>query len=73
MIVDDIKHNICEYLDGIKTGWSFATFGVFLEAPLPDLYLNGYGSVPLPVAKRDIYTICKTETEGDDGKARVEL
>lgn len=72
-IVDDIKNNICEFLDGIESGCSFATSGVFSEAPLPDLYLNGYGSIPLPLAHRDVNNICKERTKGDDGKGRVEL
>ena len=41
LIVDDIKHTVCEFLDGIKSGCSFATFGAFSEAPLPDLFLEG--------------------------------
>ena len=66
LIVDDIKHNICEFLDGIESGCSFATFGVFPEAPLPDLFLQGYGPIPLPLAERDIGNICKGRTEADD-------
>ena len=67
LIVDDIKHTICEFLDGIDSGCSFATFGVFPEAPLPDLSLQGYGPIPLPLAQRDVDAICKERTEGDDG------
>ena len=68
LIVDDIKHTICEILDGIESGCSFATFGAFPEAPLPDLFLQGYGPIPLPLAERDIDNICKERKEGDDGK-----
>lgn len=69
----DIKHNICEFLDGIKSGCSFATSGVFFEAPLPDLCLDGYGPIPLPLAHRDFNNICKERREGDAGKERVKL
>ena len=68
LIVDDIKHTICELLDGIKSGCSFATFGAFSEAPLPDLFLKGYGQIPLPLAERDVKNICKERKEGDGGK-----
>ena len=67
LIVDDIKHNICEFLDGIESGCSFATFGVYSEAPLPDLFLQGYGSIPLPLAERDIGNICEGRPECHDG------
>ena len=67
LIVDEIKHNICDFLDGIESGCSFATFGVYSEAPLPDLFLQGYGPIPLPLTYRDICNICRGRTEGDDG------
>ena len=66
-IVDDVKLTIGELLDGIESGCSFATFGVFYEAPLPDLFLQGYGPIPLPLAERDVDAICRERTEGDDG------
>ena len=71
--MDDIKHTICEVLDGIDSGCSFATSGVYPEAPLPDLSLKGYGPLPLPLAKRDVDTICKERTAGDNGTGSMQL
>ena len=67
LIADEIKSTLCELLDGIESGCSFATFGIFPEAPLPGLSLQGYGPIPLPLAERDVDAICKEQTEGDDG------
>ena len=73
LIVDDIRHNICEFLDGIESGCSFATVGVYSEAPLPDLFLQGYGPIPLPLTERDKCNICKERAEDDDGTGRAKL
>ena len=70
LILDKIKHTVCELLDGIDSGCSFATFGVYSEAPLPDLSLQGYGAIPLPLTKRDIDAICK---EVDNGTGSMDL
>lgn len=72
-IVDDVKGKICEFLDGIESGCSFATSGVFAQAPLPDLHLDGYGPIPLPLAHRDVNNICREGREGDDRRRRVGL
>ena len=73
LIVDDIKHTICELLDGIKSGCSFATYGAFSEAPLPDLFLRGYGPIPLPMALRDTGNIIKEIEESRDGTGSMQL
>lgn len=65
-MVDGIKSDIGEFLDGIESGCSFATFGVLSEAPLPDLNLRAYGPIPLPLALRDVYGICDNKKKGDD-------
>ena len=70
---NDIKYTICEILNGIDSGCSFATFGSYSEAPLPALFLRGHGALPLPLAKRDINTICKERTEGDNGAGSMQL
>ena len=63
----DIKTALCNLLDDFKSGGSFATSGVCSEAPLPDLSLQGFGPIPLPLAERDADAICKERTEGDKG------
>ena len=73
VLMDDIKYTICEILDGIDSGCSFATYGSYSEAPLPDLHLRGYGPLPLPLTKRDVDTICKERTEGDNGTGSMQL
>lgn len=73
VLMDDIKYTICEILNGIDSGCSFATFGSYSEAPLPDLVLKGYGPLPLPLAKRDMDAICKEQTGGDDGTGSMRL
>ena len=39
------------------------TLGVISEAPLPDLFWEEYGPIPLPLALRDIHAICKERTD----------
>lgn len=63
----DVKHAICRLLDNFESGGTFATSGVYSEAPLPDLSLQGYGGIPLPLAQRDAEAICKERTEGEHG------
>lgn len=64
----DIKTAICNLLNHFESGGSFATSGVCPEAPLPDLSLEGYGPIPLPLAPRDADAICQERTEGEKGK-----
>ncbi len=68
-----IKDALCNLLDGIEGGGSFATSGAFAGAPLPDLSLKGYGPIPLPLAQRDTDAICKEHAGGDEGKGCIEL
>ena len=63
----DIKTALCNLLNRFEGGGSFATGGLYSEAPLPDLFLEGYGSIPLPLAERDVEGICRERREGEDG------
>ncbi len=65
----EIKTALCNLLDGIESGSSFATSGVYSEAPLPDLHLRGFGTIPLPLTERDADAICNPRTQVD-GMAR---
>ena len=69
----DIKSALCNLLEGVESGGSFATFGVCPEAPLPDLSLHGFGPIPLPLAQRDADAICKEPTEDDKGSGYIEM
>lgn len=64
----DIKKALHNLLENIESGGSFATSGVYSEAPLPDLVFEGFGSIPLPLVERDADALCKERTE--DGKGR---
>ena len=59
-------------LDGLlwrmEGGGSFAASGAYSKAPLPDLFLQGFGPVPLPLAQRDAEAICKERTAEDTGE-----
>ncbi len=68
-----MKTALCDLLDGIESGGSCATSGVFSQAPLPDLSLKGYGPIPLPLAQRDADAICKEQAGSDEGKGCMEL
>lgn len=67
----DIRIALGNLLGDFESGGSFATSGVYSEAPLPDLSLQGYGGIPLPLAQRDAEAICKERTEGELGKDSV--
>lgn len=67
-----IKEALCGLLDKIESGGSTVTAGVYPEAPLPDLFLRGYGPVPLPLTQRDAEGMCKERTEGDEGEESME-
>ena len=73
MDADDLKNALCKSLDNVEGGGSFATSGFYSEAPLPGLSLEGYGSIPLPLAERDVEAICKERVEGDVGKECNEM
>ena len=60
----DIKTAIFNLLNYFKSGGSFTTWGVYSEAPLPDLSLEGYGAIPLPLTQRDVEAICRERTGG---------
>lgn len=62
----DTKNALYDLLENIESGGAFATYGVFFEAPLPDLVLKGYG--PIPLAQRDADALCKERTEDNKGK-----
>lgn len=68
----DIEIPLCKFLNGIESGGSFATTGVYSQAPLPDLFLQGYGPIPLPLAQRGFDEICEEQTEDHTGKRHVE-
>lgn len=68
----DTKMVLHNALENIKSGGSFATSGVYSEAPVPDLSLEGFGPIPLPLAERDAEAICKEQIEGDKGKRPLE-
>ena len=57
----------------IESAGSFPTSGVYSEAPLPDLVLEGFGPIPLPLAERDADALCKKPTKGDEGKGSTEV
>ena len=63
----DIKTALCNLLNRFESGGSFATGGLYSEAPLPDLFLEGYGSIPLPLVERDVEGICQERMEGENG------
>lgn len=64
------KNVLCKLLDDIESGGggSFVSYGAFNEAPLPDLYLQGFGPIPLPLAKRDADALTKSRTGDDKGR-----
>ena len=65
----ELKTALCTFLDGIESGSSFATSGVYSEAPFPGLYTRGYGAISLPLAEHDADAMCKNRTEVDGSKA----
>ena len=64
------RDDLCELLDDIESGGggSFVSYGACRQAPLPDLCLQGFGPIPLPLAKRDADSITKHQIGVDKGR-----
>ena len=64
------KSDLCELLNDIESGCggSFVSYGACKQAPLPDLDLQGFGPIPLPLAKRDADSLTKSRTGVDRGR-----
>ena len=64
------RNDLCELLDNIESGagGSFVSYGVFNHAPLPDLDLQGFGPIPLPLARRDAHSLTKHRTWAERGR-----
>ena len=64
------KNVLCQLLDDIESGGggSFVSHGAFNEAPLPDLCLQGFGPIPLPLAKRDADALTQHRIGNDKGR-----
>ena len=64
------RRDLCKLLDDIESGGggSFVSCGAFNQAPLLGLDLQGFGSIPLPLAKRDADTLTKDRTGVDKGR-----
>ena len=63
-----INNNICELLDGIGSGGFFVSSGVYNEAPLPDLCLEDFGPIPLPLGEDDAEALTRQCTKDDEGR-----
>lgn len=68
----DTKSAICNLADDVESEGSFTTSGVYAEAPVPDLFVQGFGPFSLPLAKRDADAICEARTELDEGRGLLE-
>ena len=66
----NIKEDLCELLNDIESGGggSFVSYGAFNQAPLPDLCLEGFGPIPLPLARRDADSLTRPRTAVDKGR-----
>ena len=64
------KNVLSELLDDIESGGggSFVSYGACKQAPLPGLDLQGFGPIPLPLAKRDADFLTKYRTGVDKGR-----
>ena len=47
----------------MNSGGTFATSGIYAEAPLPGLSLTGFGEIPLPLTERDTCAIIKKQAQ----------
>lgn len=65
---DDIKRTLRDLLDKCEGGGTFATSGVYTEAPLPGLEMSPYGPIPLPLMERDALEIIDEHEEDGHGR-----
>ncbi|KAL9067195.1 MAG: hypothetical protein Q9161_007091 [Pseudevernia consocians] len=63
----DTKNALYNLLYELESGGTFATSGVYAEAPLPGLSLTGFGEIPLPLAERDACAILKKQAAINQG------
>ena len=64
----DTKNALYNLLYELESGGTFATSGVYAEAPLPGLSLTGFGEIPLPLAERDACAILKKQAAINQGQ-----
>lgn len=70
---DDTKNALYNLLDKSESGGTFATSGVYAEAPLPGLSVNGFGEIPLPLIKRDACAIIEKQAAIEKGKSSLSI